>query len=110
MSLIHLDKSLITFHFKEILEDGHIRSPYALIGLGALIFGSKLLSNLAKASSPAAKTRVKSSSPYRPHMSLSEWVANAKKQQQEASAIAVAKARVAESSAENTPATEKIAA
>ena len=48
MSLIHLDKSLVTFHFKEILADGHIRSPFALIGLGALIFGSKLVSNLSK--------------------------------------------------------------
>ena len=109
MSLIHLEKSLITFHFKEILEDGHIRSPFALIGLGALIVGSKLVSNLAKAPSPATKTRVKSSSPYRPHMSLSEWVANAK-QQQEASALAVAQAQVTDSGAENTPATEKIAA
>ena len=109
MSLIHLDKSLITFHFKEILEDGYIRSPFALIGLSALIFGPKLLSNLAKASSPAAKTRGKSSSPYRPHMSLSEWVANAK-QQQEMSANREAEARVAASAPDSAQVSERLAA
>lgn len=109
MSLLHFDKSVLTFHFKEILDDGHIGGPFTLIGLSALIFGPKLLSTLAKASSPATKTQVKSSSLYRPYMSLSEWVANAKKQQ-EMSANFDAEARVSGSGSENTPATEKLAA
>lgn len=64
MSLIHLDKSVITFHFKEILEDGHLGGPLTLVSLGALLLGPKLLS----------KAHSRSASPYRPGMSLSEWV------------------------------------
>jgi hypothetical protein len=80
MSLIHLDKSVLTFHFKEILEDGHFGGPLTLVSLGALLVGPKLLSNLVStpATTPAL---VPSSSPYRPGMSLSAWVA----QQQQAS-------------------------
>lgn len=68
MSFIHLDKSIITFHFKEILEDGHLGGPLTLVGLGALLLGPKLLS----------QPQNQSGSAYRPGMSLSEWV----KQQQ----------------------------
>jgi hypothetical protein len=68
MSFIHLDKSVITFHFKEILEDGHLGGPLTLMSLGALLLGPKLLSQ------PPSKSK----SPYRPGVSLSEWV----KQQQ----------------------------
>lgn len=69
MSFIHLDKSVITFHFKEILEDGHLGGPLTLMSLGALLLGPKLL---------AQPQNNRSNSPYRPGMSLSEWV----KQQQ----------------------------
>jgi hypothetical protein len=68
MSFIHLDKSVITFHVKEILEDGHLGGPLTLVGLGALLLGPKLL----------IKAQRQSTSPYRPGVSLSEWV----KQQQ----------------------------
>jgi hypothetical protein len=64
MSFIHLDKSVITFHFKEILEDGHLGGPLTLISLGALLLGPKLLS----------QSQSRSASPYRPGMGLSEWV------------------------------------
>lgn len=74
MSLIHLDKSVLTFHFKEILEDGHFGGPLTLVSLGALLVGPKLLSNLV--SVPAtAQPLGPSSSPYRPGMGLSAWVA-----------------------------------
>jgi hypothetical protein len=74
MSLIHLDKSVLTFHFKEILEDGHFGGPLTLVSLGALLVGPKLLSNLVSA--PATtQPLVPSSSPYRPGMGLSAWVA-----------------------------------
>ncbi len=74
MSFIHLDKSIVTFHFKEILEDGHLGGPLTLVSLGALLLGPKLLS----------QPQSRSSSPYRPGVSLSEWV----KQQQASQASA----------------------
>ncbi|MBE7383342.1 MAG: hypothetical protein F6J95_018235 [Leptolyngbya sp. SIO1E4] len=97
MSLIHLDKSVITFHFKEILEDGHLGGPLTLVGLGALILGPKLLSSLTESVGPATNASVKSGSPYRPQMSLSDWVANAMQQQ---------KASTAQTVDENTPVSE----
>jgi hypothetical protein len=71
MSFIHLDKSVVTFHFKEILEDGHLGGPLTLMSLGALLLGPKLLS----------QSQNRSASPYRPGVSLAEWV-----KQQQASA------------------------
>ncbi len=81
MSFIHLDKSIITFHFKEILEDGHLGGPLTLFGLGALVIGPKLLSGGPAARRPKAQNRRVSSSPYRPQMSLSAWVATHAAQQ-----------------------------
>jgi hypothetical protein len=81
MSLIHLEKSVLTLHFKEILEDGHVGSPLALVGLSALIVAPKLLSNLTKPPRRAQRAPFQSGSPYRPYMGLSAWVAAAQKQQ-----------------------------
>ncbi|WP_416668632.1 hypothetical protein [Egbenema bharatensis] len=39
MSLIHLEKSVLTFHFKEILEDGHGNHPLTWLGLSVLMLG-----------------------------------------------------------------------
>jgi hypothetical protein len=36
MSLIHWDKSVLSFHLKEIIEDGHGGHPLALAGLSAI--------------------------------------------------------------------------
>ena len=36
MSLIHWDKSVLSFHLKEIIEDGHGNNPVALAGLSAI--------------------------------------------------------------------------
>ena len=77
MTFIHLNKSIVTFHFKEILEDGHLGGPLTLVGLGALLVGPKLLSNLTSATS----TTPSKGNSYRPGMSLSEWVAHAKQEQ-----------------------------
>ena len=90
MSFIHLEKSIVTFHFKEILEDGHLGGPLTLFGLGALIIGPKLL---AKGSTPQrslVRKRGISSSPYRPHVSLSEWVATHAAQQRTSSQVGTA--------------------
>ncbi|MDV3351183.1 hypothetical protein QGP82_20930 [Leptothoe sp. LEGE 181152] len=74
MSLIHLEKSVITFHFRELLEDGHAGNQLSLLGLGVVLLGPKLLPAIAKASRPVAKQLVKSSYSYRPKITLSEWV------------------------------------
>jgi hypothetical protein len=83
MSFIHLDKSVITFHFKEILEDGHLGGPLTLVSLGALLLGPTLLSSRST-SATVTPTPRRSASPYRPGVSLSEWV----QQQQTVSAEA----------------------
>lgn len=82
MSFIHLEKSVVTLHFKEMLEDGHFGGPLTLVGLGALLVGPKLLSNLTVTATSATPTKGKATSTYRPGMSLSEWVAQAKQQQE----------------------------
>jgi len=82
MSFIHLEKSVVTLHFKEMLEDGHFGGPLTLVGLGALLVGPKLLSSLSTTTPPATQTQGKAASSYRPGMSLSEWVAQAKQQQE----------------------------
>lgn len=91
MALIHLEKSVLTFHLKEILEDGHGNHPLTWLGLGILIFGPKLLPTVAKVSQPATKRLVKqrcSASGYTP-VPLSQWVAEAQKRELEAQMYAV---------------------
>ncbi|MGD1900945.1 MAG: hypothetical protein ACFB9N_01745 [Geitlerinemataceae cyanobacterium] len=89
MSLIHLEKSVLTFHARELFEDGCAGSGLPLLGLGIMLFGGRLLPSLANASRPVAKQLVKSqlakSQPaerhqadraptFRPNVTLSEWV------------------------------------
>ncbi|MGD1855214.1 MAG: hypothetical protein ACFB2W_13305 [Leptolyngbyaceae cyanobacterium] len=74
MSLVHLEKSVLRFHFRELLEDGHNGNYLALVGLGAVILGPKLLPTIAKVSRPVAKTLLKSSYSHRPQLTLHEWV------------------------------------
>jgi len=100
MSLIHLEKSVLTFHARELLEDGCAGSGLPLLGLGILMFGSRLLPSIAQASRPLAKEFVKSqiaqsagdrpvrssgAAPsdraYRPNVTLTEWVRQAQRQQ-----------------------------
>ncbi len=79
MSFIHLDKSIVTFHFKEILEDGHLGGSLSWLGLGALLLAPTLLSSTS-ASKPSS-TSAKPASSYRPGMSLAEWVASEQQKQ-----------------------------
>lgn len=109
MSLIHFDKSVLTFHFKEILEDGHMGGPLTIIGLSALIVGPKLLSNLATTSRPMTKAQVRPRSSYRPYMSLAEWVAEARKQQASLATHSV-EAQASASGPDNTQVSERLAA
>jgi hypothetical protein len=79
MSLIHLEKSVLTFHLKEILEDGHGNHPLTWLSLALLIVGPKLFPSGANVSQPVAKTRTKSRGDA--PMSLSQWVAEARKRE-----------------------------
>jgi hypothetical protein len=72
MSLIHLEKSVVTFHLKEILEDGHGNHPLFWVGLGVLVLAPTLLPD-PQPLNPRLKTGE------RTEVSLSEWVAQAKK-------------------------------
>jgi hypothetical protein len=85
MSLIHLEKSVLTFHLKEILEDGHGNHPLAWVGLGILILGPKVFPAVAKVTQPATQNlfrsrRSRSPLGYTP-MSLSQWIAEAHKRE-----------------------------
>lgn len=106
MSLIHLDKSVLTFHFKEILEDGHLGGPLTIVGLSALVLGPKLLSKLIV--QPVRLTKPQVSSAYHPPMSLAEWVTHAKRR--EISPTDLDEAHGMATVHENSIATKKIAA
>lgn len=77
MSLIHLEKSVLTFHLKEILEDGHGNHPLTWLSLGILIFGPKVLPSAVK-SQPATKMLKAKRSEEHTQISLSQWIAEAK--------------------------------
>ena len=74
MSLLHLEKSVLRFHFRELLEDGYGSNHLALLGLGVVLLGPKLLPTIAKVSKPVAKKLIKSGYSYRPQITLNEWV------------------------------------
>ena len=61
MSLIHWDKSVLSLHLKEIIEDGHGNSPLALAGLSALAVSSLLVPAVTKLGKPLLKTAIKKS-------------------------------------------------
>lgn len=87
MSLIHLEKSVLTLHLREILEDGHGNHPLTWLGLSLLVFGPKLF--------PAAATlkqHRKLPSGFTP-VSLSQWVAEARRRELESQMYAVLEAR-----------------
>ena len=59
MSLIHWDKSVLSFHLKEIIEDGHGGHPLALAGLSAIAVSSLLIPAITKLGKPALKAAIK---------------------------------------------------
>jgi hypothetical protein len=61
MSLIHWNKSVLSFHLKEMLEDQKGNEPIALIGLGAIAVGTLALPVIAKLGKPVAKAVIKKS-------------------------------------------------
>ncbi len=61
MSLIHWDKSVLSFHLKEIVEDGHGSNPLALAGLSAIAVTSLVVPAVTKLGRPILKTAIKNS-------------------------------------------------
>ncbi|MDJ1172735.1 hypothetical protein [Roseofilum capinflatum] len=75
MSLIHLDKSVVTFHLKEILEDGNGNHPLFWVGLGVLVLAPTLLPD----PQPVNQRLTQQGKTGKTEISLSEWVAQAQK-------------------------------
>ncbi|MGK7951124.1 MAG: hypothetical protein AB4368_20640 [Xenococcaceae cyanobacterium] len=61
MSLIHWDKSVLSFHLKEIIEDGHGGHPVALAGLSAIAVSSLIVPAVTKLGRPFLKSAIKNS-------------------------------------------------
>ena len=60
MSIIHWNRSVLTFHLKEIVEDGHKSGDrLALIGLGAIAVGTIAVPAVTKLGRPLLKAIVK---------------------------------------------------
>ncbi len=59
MSLIHWDKSVLSFHLKEIIEDGHGGHPVALAGLSAIAVSSLVVPAVTKLGRPLLKAAIK---------------------------------------------------
>jgi hypothetical protein len=100
MSLIHLEKSVLTFHLKEVLEDGHGAHPLTWLSLGLLIFGPRLLPGAAKAQ-PATQMPKKQSG--HTQISLSQWIAEAKQRELESQLYTVIETQAALSSEKGHP-------
>ena len=59
MSLIHWDKSVLSFHLKEIIEDHEAGDRTALLGLGAIFLATVALPVAAKFGRPILKAIIK---------------------------------------------------
>lgn len=83
MSLIHLEKSVLSFHFREIIEDGHGNHPLTWVGLGVLVLGPKILPAITKTSQSRAKVLAQpqlSRSRHR-EIPLSQWISEARERE-----------------------------
>ena len=61
MSLIHLNRSVLSFHLREIIENGDGNHPIALAGLGAIAVSSLLVPAVTKLGRPFLKAAIKNS-------------------------------------------------
>ncbi|MGI0493672.1 hypothetical protein ACN4EG_17970 [Alkalinema pantanalense CENA528] len=84
MSLIHLEKSVLTFHLKEILEDGHGNHPLTWLSLGLLLLAPTLFAPLTKTSTASRRTLHDTARSGHLHMPLSQWVTEIQSQQMNA--------------------------
>ena len=70
MSLIHWDKSVLSFHLKEIIEDGNGSHPLAVAGLSVIAVNTLVLPAVMKLGKPVLKAAIKKSLPSPENSSL----------------------------------------
>lgn len=61
MSLIHWNQSVLSFHLKEIIEDGNGNHPIALAGLSIIAANALLVPAITKLGRPFLKEAIKTS-------------------------------------------------
>lgn len=61
MALVHWDKSVLTLHLKEMMEDHQRGDRTALLGLGAIVMGTVFIPATVKLGKPLLKSMIKSS-------------------------------------------------
>ena len=59
MSLVHWDKSVLTLHVREAIEDHHQGDPMGLVGLSAILIGVIVLPQTKKLAKPILKSAIK---------------------------------------------------
>ena len=59
MSLVHLRKSVLTLHLREMVEDGQTNNQLAILGVGAILLGPLVAPTVAKMGRPIAKAVIK---------------------------------------------------
>jgi hypothetical protein len=82
MSLIHWDKSVLSFHLKEIIEDGNGSHPVALAGLSVIAANAFLVPAITKLGRPVLKAAIKKSLLMNPDYSIfSDYTSSAELKQ-----------------------------
>jgi hypothetical protein len=66
MSVVHWDKSVLSLHLKEIIEDHQRGDRTALLGLGAIFLGTVVLPATAKLAKPMVKNIIKTGLSFSP--------------------------------------------
>lgn len=70
MSFIHWDKSVLSFHLKEIIEDGNGNHPIALAGLSVIAANTLLVPAIMKLGKPVLKAAIKKTISVQPNPSV----------------------------------------
>ncbi len=59
MSLVHLKKSVLTLHLREMVEDGQTNNQLAILGLGVFLLGPLVAPTIKKVGRPLVKSAIK---------------------------------------------------
>lgn len=59
MSLIHWDRSVLSLHLREILEDENANNQLALAGIGVIVLGTIVVPAATKLGRPLLKAAIK---------------------------------------------------
>lgn len=59
MSLIHWDRSVLSLHLREILEEENPNNQLALAGIGVIVFGTIVVPAATKLGRPLLKAAIK---------------------------------------------------